>query len=283
MIKSLPWYRVVQVGNGVWAIDEHGEVTAYLVVGSERAVLLDTGLGLGDIKAEIQQITEKPLTVVNTHGHVDHVGGNCLFSEIYIHKADAFFLDMERPANIEKRRGTLERLRSTIPDLKSFDLQDWVTFRSNKVNFVAEGAFFELGDRTLQVIETPGHSPGCISLFDAKNGYLFPGDMVSSEHIFMHLPDSTPLGVFLKSMNKLMPLTGNIDLIFPCHGREKGMPHIWNSQTPIDTRYIEELHECARRIIEDNSIGQTYDTIAGPGLYYEYGRASIVYKPEIES
>jgi hydroxyacylglutathione hydrolase len=90
MIKSLPWYRVEQVGRGVWAIDEHGEVTAYLVVGSERAVLLDTGLGLGNIRDEVHQVTEKPVTVVNTHGHVDHVGGNHLFPEVYIHRDDFF-------------------------------------------------------------------------------------------------------------------------------------------------------------------------------------------------
>jgi len=82
---SNDWFEVYEVGPDIWAIYEPfqwQEVISYLIVGTDKALLFDTGNGLGDIKAIVDQLTDKPITVLNSHSHFDHIGGNYQFDNI---------------------------------------------------------------------------------------------------------------------------------------------------------------------------------------------------------
>ena len=68
-------YRVEKIADGTWRIDEGGLDALYVVEGADRAVLIDTGSGTGDLDALVRSLTEKPYEVYLTHGHVDHAGG----------------------------------------------------------------------------------------------------------------------------------------------------------------------------------------------------------------
>ena len=77
-------YFVKDLGRKTWLIDEYHAVQMFLIEGDEKAMLIDTGAGIGDLKAQVEKLTDKPLIVVNTHGHVDHTGGNMQFDEVWM-------------------------------------------------------------------------------------------------------------------------------------------------------------------------------------------------------
>ena len=96
------WFTTRRLGDRTWAIDDGGSDTIYLIVGDERALLLDTGWGVGDLPALVASLTSLPLLVVNTHGHPDHTYGNGQFAQVYIHPDDE---PMARaPVPVERRR-----------------------------------------------------------------------------------------------------------------------------------------------------------------------------------
>ena len=73
------WLKVRQLDDDTWAIDDHGQDICYLVCGQDRCLLIDTGWGIGDLRALVAELNPLPLTVVNTHGHPDHTFGNWQF------------------------------------------------------------------------------------------------------------------------------------------------------------------------------------------------------------
>ena len=85
-IKKINGFTLQQVSRDVWAIDEFGIDIMYLIIGTERALLIDTGIGIGNIRSVVETMTHLPYDVVNTHHHYDHVGGNGRFSMVYAHK-----------------------------------------------------------------------------------------------------------------------------------------------------------------------------------------------------
>ena len=145
---------VKRVSSGVWALEQE-IVRCFLIVGQQRALLLDTGAEACDLMGMIREITPLPLVVLNTHGDGDHTANNNQFRDIHAHP-DEF--------------ATIRRFR---PDLTS------------TLHPITELSAFDLGDRVLHVIETPGHTPGSICLLDRKNRILFSGDTLSYGPVFL--------------------------------------------------------------------------------------------------
>lgn len=175
---------IEKVSSGVWALDQ-GMVRCFLIVGTERALLLDTGAEACDLLERIRSITPLPLVVLNTHGDGDHTANNGLFADIHAHPA-------EFPV-----------IRQFYPELKA------------RLHPVTELSSFDLGGRVLRVIETPGHTPGSICLLDQKNRILFSGDTLSYGPVFLfgaHRDIHTYRNTLLKLMN-----LGGFDTIYPCH------------------------------------------------------------------
>ena len=81
-------YPVKKIAENTYMISDFGFANCYLLVGEQKALLIDCGVGIGDLKGAAEKIADKPLVVVGTHGHVDHVGGDGQFDEIYLHKND---------------------------------------------------------------------------------------------------------------------------------------------------------------------------------------------------
>ncbi len=91
MTDRHPYY---EFEKDTYEIDEFDCSSIFLFVGKERALLLDTGCGIGDLKGVIRKITDKPYIVIASHGHMDHIGGAGAFDELYINPADNYFLDV---------------------------------------------------------------------------------------------------------------------------------------------------------------------------------------------
>lgn len=172
------------VADGVWHIQDSRGGVIYLVAGRERALLIDTGWGVGDLRAQVATLTALPYSVVNTHGHRDHSSGNGQFDEVYIHTADL-------PLAVE----------STAKLIPIYD-----------------GYIFDLGERELRVIGVGGHSPGSICLLDVEARILYSGDSPRPGPIWLHLETSLSVQQFGLSLRRLCTFSGAFDVIAPSHG-----------------------------------------------------------------
>lgn len=172
------------VTDGVWHIkDERGGVM-YLVAGTERALLIDTGFGEDDLPAHIATLTDLPVSVVNTHFHGDHTLGNKHFAEVYIHTEDAPLVQ--------------EPSAELLP--------------------IYDGYTFDLGGRELRVVATPGHTPGSICLLDISDRILFTGDSPRPGAVWLHLPTSLTVQAFFTGMVRLRTFATEFDTLAPAHG-----------------------------------------------------------------
>jgi hydroxyacylglutathione hydrolase len=257
------WFTVKEVSPKVWAIDDRKAVNIYLVEGSDSAMVIDTGMGVADLLAQVMKLTSKPLIVVNTHGHPDHAGANYQFDKIYIHAADS--VDA-RACNLKASRESAAKnmLRGAVPD----DI-DLFKGRENHFRFIGvrNGHIFNLGNRQIEVIETPGHTPGSICLLDKENRLLFTGDN-DNTLVWLFLPNCSPLSVYYKTLQSLSRRIGEYNTLYPGHG------------VPEKSDFIMEQVECVKSILDHTCASEPYDTFAGKARICKYKSASVAFNPD---
>jgi glyoxylase-like metal-dependent hydrolase (beta-lactamase superfamily II) len=224
--------------TGVHLISEPGHVNSWLVQGSKSAILFDTGLGVANIRKVVEDITPRRLLVVNSHYHFDHTGGNRLFDEFAIHRIGGELVSKPSPPELAelymaytKRQLeawgpyreaddlyfhllTAERMIRPLPE--GFDPTGYRVVPSVPTRLLNDGDVFDLGDRKLQVLHTPGHSPDCICLFDEANGLLFGGDTINTGPIYAQMQDSD-LEKFARSTARLAGMADGYRRVFVCH------------------------------------------------------------------
>lgn len=190
-----------------------------LIIGTEKALLIDTGNGYADIHRAVRRITDLPLIVVNSHGHLDHACGNYFFDqEIYIHPDD---MELCRKHNAREMRiysasqaeGMRKNKSLDIP--KDFDADRFISQGCGKLVPVEEGHTFELGGRSLQVVSLPGHSKGSIGLLCPEERVLYTGDAINGS-VYLFLEGSTSLSVYRETVKKAMKL--DFDNMIISHG-----------------------------------------------------------------
>ena len=232
------WFSIVEIEPGVYLISEPVHVNCYLIVGSEAAVLFDTGLGIANIRLVAEALAGKPLRVVNSHYHFDHSGGNRFFDDIAIHRSGVAPLASDPPEGLASTyMAYTRRLVEDWPTYKElddrhfhlltaptmprplpegFDYADYQIVPSHASGILEDGDMIDLGDRQLNVWHTPGHSPDSICLFDGTTGHLFTGDTVSTGPIYAHAPDSD-LSAFARSTARLASMGNEVKSVFVAH------------------------------------------------------------------
>lgn len=178
-------YEVIKLNDTSWSIEDD-MVRALLFEGTERALLVDTGFGNGNIREVVEGLTGKSVMLVTTHADIDHIGCNKMFEKAYMHPA-------EYPHYYESAR------------------------KDAVVSPLWEGNIIDLGSRKFEVILIPGHTPGSIALLDRDNRILVAGDSVSETPIFM-FGNIRNIHAYLDSLEKLSGLSSNFDKIYPSHG-----------------------------------------------------------------
>ncbi len=216
--QSQDWFEVYRVAPGVLAIYEPGqfeEVISYLITGSERALLFDTGLGIGDMRALVDKLTPLPVTVVNSHSHYDHIGGNHAFDRVL---AVDHAYTLERSGGLAHDRvaeavGPGWIWKKTPP---GFDAGQYRIEGYSASGILEDGMKIDLGVRVLEVLLTPGHAPDALCLFDAGNRLLFTGDTFYPAPLYTHLPGSD-FEAYANSANRLAGYAGRVDWLMTAH------------------------------------------------------------------
>jgi glyoxylase-like metal-dependent hydrolase (beta-lactamase superfamily II) len=212
-----PWFEVYKIRSGIFAIYEPHqleEVISYLVVGRDKALLFDTGMGISNIQRVVAGLTKLPVSVVNSHTHNDHVGDNWRFTDVY--GLDTDFTRTNARGSKEDAQAELapDEICGTLP--AGFDAKGYSTTPFHITHWLHDGDTIDLGGRTLQVIGTPGHTPDSIALLDEKNGLLFTGDTFYLGPIYLFRPE-TDLDAYLASVHKLAAMAPHLQLLLPAH------------------------------------------------------------------
>jgi pimeloyl-ACP methyl ester carboxylesterase/glyoxylase-like metal-dependent hydrolase (beta-lactamase superfamily II) len=215
---SNEWFEVYELDDGVWAIYEPfqwQEVISYLIIGEESALLFDTGNGIGDIRAIVDQLTDKPVRVLNSHSHFDHIGGNYQFENI-LSPSTAF--SIEKALGDDSDSVKME----ASADALCVDLPAGVTASSHHIepysitSRVRDGDMIDLGGRELEVILTPGHTDDSVALLDKKAGLLWTGDSFYAGPIWLFFPE-TDLAAYEQSIDRLLVLVPGLKALLPAH------------------------------------------------------------------
>lgn len=208
-VASDEFYQVTEIMPKVYRITSEEAVYMELFVGEEKALLLDTGYGYGNLKATIRRITDKPLIIVNSHGHLDHVCGNYQFDEdIYIHARDMELC--KEHTSKEQRMNAIEVAKHTLDYFTNeqynilpldFDEDTYINAGTGSLVPVEEGKLFELGGITLEVIELPGHTSGCVGLYYREKKILYMGDSING-FLWLFMPEALTLSEYRKTLEK---------------------------------------------------------------------------------
>jgi glyoxylase-like metal-dependent hydrolase (beta-lactamase superfamily II) len=173
------WFEIEKLNNDVYAIGEpkhREEVFCYLVKGTQKDILIDTGMGIKPITHALESIrnSSKELIVVNSHFHFDHIGGNSQFDKVLVPKNNDEIEGIKKGwSNLELNKYSFfdqfhSGGESTIP--LEFDIENFFIPGYEKIDpILIDGYFINLGDRIIRVIETPGHTNGGVCFFDQTN------------------------------------------------------------------------------------------------------------------
>lgn len=237
----------------------------HLIVGQERALLIDTAFGIGDLRGLVETLTDKPVDVVNTHFHGDHSAGNGQFETIFIHKYDIPYLEMSEKAE--------NRL---LPAPGTYREEDIIPLRSAKHVAMEDGFVFRLGEgHEVEVIHMPGHAAGGCMLFDRKYNLLFSGDAVVFTPTLIigrfpapYYPEYLTVTAFRDALKKALPKCQNVKKLYTGH-----------SVQGISPVYLTDMMDCCEKIIAHPDQYETYDYVSDPSQKQIMcvGHAMIVY------
>lgn len=238
-MREFKLFQIDDLGDDIYYIVDKSMTGMYLVIGSQKAVLIDCGTGIGDLKECVETITDKPVEILATHGHLDHIGGACNYDTLYINEKDRE--SMKTGILPEERLQFAEFVRSASGD-NSWSAADLVKNREIHILDVNEGDVLDLGERTLTVVNMAGHTKGSLGYFDEKTGTLFAGDGCNNS-TFLFLEESTKISEYRDTLLRVKESLGDrYKRHAICHGY---------SFVPMEC--IDNVIECCDNILNGNS------------------------------
>ncbi len=265
------WFEVYQVAPDLFVFYEprhYEETLASLIVGRESAALIDTGCGIGNLRRAVEAVTDRPVTVVNTHTHLDHLGGNRLFADIamFDHPISRLVAKNGASSEILQREIFAEGL-VTPPWPEGFDSAGRALPPFEVRHWLADGDRIPLAGRELEVIHTPGEAPDHICLLDRSHRILFCGDILLHGPVWTHLEGGS-LDELIASYEKLMSFSDAFDRLMPGHNEP------W-----LDSHLLPEALAGARSVAAGRAEYREVGDPWGRQLrQYSFGRISFLTK-----
>lgn len=166
----MEYFKSEWISEHIIRIVDIVQTAMYLVIGKEKACLLDTGNGFGDIAKYAKTLTDLPIVVVLTHGHFDHVGGAALFDEVYLNDKDN--LVYEKHSDLSFRYNFCAQ----IPGLQDISIDVYTPVRKQAFLPLTDGQIFSLGEVSVEMIEVAGHTTGMMMALIPEDYSILFGD-----------------------------------------------------------------------------------------------------------
>jgi glyoxylase-like metal-dependent hydrolase (beta-lactamase superfamily II) len=264
-VSKTDWFEVQRFGGGITMIREphHDEdVKSYLIEGSQRLAVLDTGLGVGDFAAVVGSLSDREPIVLQTHAHWDHIGASHLFRDVRVHPAEAALLR----AGCAPERYMAAFTGSLVEE--DFLPADFTASAGlpgcEPTAWLEHGDRIDLGGRELEIFHTPGHSPGGLTFLDRASRALFVADLLYHGRMYIFLPTSDA-AAFRDSLRLVADLAEEVDVVYPAHGP--------SPLTPGDVREIRDAYEF---VWSGKAPSRTGSLFGIPTSQYEFNHFSFL-------
>jgi glyoxylase-like metal-dependent hydrolase (beta-lactamase superfamily II) len=219
---SIPedWFEVYQIATNLFVFYEprhYEETIVNLVIGQQKAALIDTGCGIGNLRKAVETVTDKPVIVINTHTHLDHLGSNRQFEEIAMFDHPlAHRVAEEGVSQQVMQTEILAENLVTKPWPQGFNPSGFALPPFKVSHWLRDGDRLDLGGRDLEVIYTPGEAVDHICLLDRVDRLLFCGDILLHGGVWTHLEGGS-LKDLIASYRRLMDYFDEFDHLMPSH------------------------------------------------------------------
>ena len=253
-----PYMTVYSFHEGVYSMygkdlsmpdEEYGGSWIELIIGEERAMLIDTGFGIGSLKSLVDKLTGgMELIVVNTHSHADHSGGNSQFGKIYCHEYEAE--ELRDSLTMEHWLREDERFKSSA----NYSAEDILPFKTYDVVGCKNNTVFDLGGgHEVELIYLPGHTAGGCTYLDKKNRILFSGDAIMSPNQNLgfrsaHHPEKLTVQAYYEELVKLSARLDEFDCLYSGH-----------RSFILDKSVVTDVTAACKDILEDPDCNEVYE------------------------
>ena len=226
--------EIIKINENSWRIEDGG-VRFFLLTGTKEALLIDSGMSVHNALDMAKELTDKPVKLLNTHADMDHTGSNGQFDSFYMGAAD------EPSYRARGGQGTV------VP--------------------LGDGDRLDLGDRPLEIIALPGHTPGSIAVLDVKGRVLISGDPIQDGNIFMFGPGRS-MADYIAGLERLEGKTDLFDELWPSHG-----------SFPVKPAIIPELIRGAKAVLAGEIPGETAELFGRRVRRCDVGCAGFLCEP----
>ena len=258
MATPIPYFRAEKIADGSWMIKnafvENSYSICYLIEGKDYALLIDSIIGLGNLKSFCETLTDKTVRLVNTHAHSDHYGGNFHFNHCWLHHKDIAFF--QTGLGVKKEQLVDMAKEMALPEYRDLiepddNFRDWKPMR---VFPLYGGDVFDLGDRQIEVVEVGGHTPGSVVLIDHKTRIAYTGDACNGNTL-LEFPNCLPVAEYMKSLLRLKEHQGEFDMMYGGH-------------EVFDASLVDEAIETVARVIAGTDDRCERTGLMGGTVYY---------------
>ncbi len=252
-------YRHWKLYDDTYVIHYGEALDIFLLLGTEKALLIDTAYGRGELPNMVNELKgDRELLVVNTHEHFDHTGGNMWFPRVYMHEKAMPFADIPFSPLDEAWLANMP-----YPDYEKLA--------------VGDGYVFQLGGRDVEVMETPAHCKSSLTFLDHKRRLLFCGDELDAGQANLNSFDSVK--AFLKNCKRLQEREAEFDFIMPNH-----------NGCPVSKEYLVDFITAAQHVVDGKPDLVPTDKLPGfkrpfdgeRAVRVQVGNSCINYLPEGE-
>jgi len=236
-------FRHKKVNEHITRIYDISKTIIYLVEGEKYALVIDTGCGIGNLKAYIETLTKLPLKVFITHGHVDHAGGSGWFDEIYLNEND---WKMAKAQAIDEFKAgyTASIIGDSVYDIGK---EHYSPAYKNEYLPICDGDVIDLGGITVEMFSGKGHTAGILCPLIREDRLILFGDACN-----------TLTYIFSDNCTTVLEYTKTLDYL-------KSKEHLWDSvllshgPAEVSKSILDDNIELCRIILEGKADDVPFD------------------------